>query len=61
MSIDRATLNQRLLDTALFQNCANCVHLEERSNRPSCMKWNATPPAKVIALGCEAWEREVPF
>lgn len=37
--------------SAIYRNCDNCRHMVE--NAPAhCTKFNATPPASVIVVGC---------
>ena len=44
-----------------FQNCLSCVNFNE--TKELCKKWNAKPPARVIAFGCDQYEDvdEIPF
>ena len=43
-----------------FQTCVTCVFFNAEG---ICTKFNSTPPAQVIADGCEAYEDEdiIPF
>lgn len=45
-----------------FKNCLNCLHFTE--NTMYCKRWNARPPARVIAYSCgDAHDdiSEIPF
>ena len=40
--------------------CVHCRHFDEPSEL--CMMWNAKPPARTIAFGCEAFDPDaIPF
>lgn len=45
----------------LHQSCLSCVTFREESEW--CVKYNARPPARVIAYGCPGYfdEEEIPF
>ena len=40
-------------------NCVDCLHFDEKNE--TCTKWNARPPARVIAFGCDNFEEDIPF
>lgn len=41
------------------KTCINCEHFSE--DHEICNRWNARPPARVIAFGCEAYTDKIPF
>ena len=41
------------------KNCINCINFKETGE--VCTKYNARPPARTIAQGCEAHEFDIPF
>lgn len=41
------------------KTCLNCERFTEAAEL--CGKWNARPPARVIATGCEDHVDEIPF
>lgn len=45
----------------LVQTCITCTEFNEQSE--FCRKYNARPPARVIAYGCPSYfnEEEIPF
>jgi len=45
-----------------FQTCITCINWTTGSS-PMCMKFNAVPPATIIADGCEHYQDEdsIPF
>lgn len=44
----------------LKRTCLNCSHFDEPSE--ACRKYdNQRPPARIIALGCDGHEDEIPF
>lgn len=46
--------------SGLPRACWSCAFYSTAKN--CCQKWDATPPADVLPVGCEAWtEEEVPF
>lgn len=59
----RADLNQRIKDmieaARLYHSCVSCQHFSEE--KELCCLFNARPPARVIAFGCERWMEEPPF
>lgn len=48
--------------SAIFKNCDNCRHMSE-DGPAHCSKFNATPPAAVIVVGCDDHDdkEDVPF
>ena len=48
--------------SAIFRNCDNCRHMTEQG-AAFCSKFNATPPASVIVVGCDQHDdkEDVPF
>lgn len=46
--IDRAT-----------RTCLNCEYFDEPNEL--CGKWNARPPARIIATGCADHQDDIPF
>lgn len=46
----------------IFRNCDNCRHMAEQG-AAFCSKFNATPPASVIVVGCDQHDdkEDVPF
>jgi hypothetical protein len=53
----RAAIREEL-DRAT-RTCLNCERFTEATE--TCGKWNARPPARVIAAGCEDHVDEIPF
>lgn len=48
--------------SVIYKNCDNCIHMSE--NGPAfCSKFNATPPASVIVVGCDQHDdkEDIPF
>lgn len=41
------------------RSCINCEHFNEE--KELCSMFNARPPARIIALGCEHHIDEIPF
>jgi DNA repair protein RadD len=55
-----ATLPPIAPPSGLPRACWSCAFYSSAKN--CCEKWDATPPADVLPVGCEAWtEEEVPF
>jgi len=48
--------------SAMFRNCDNCFHMSEQGPA-HCSKFNATPPASVIVVGCDQHDdkEDIPF
>lgn len=48
--------------SAMFRNCDNCRHMVE-DGPALCTKYNMTPPASVIVVGCDEHDdkEEIPF
>ena len=48
--------------SAIYKNCDNCRHMAEQG-APVCSKFNATPPASVIVVGCDEHDdkEDIPF
>lgn len=48
--------------SAIYKNCDNCRHMAEQG-AAHCSKFNATPPASVIVVGCNEHDdkEDVPF
>lgn len=40
-------------------NCVNCLHFE--SDTQQCRLVGRMPPPKVVIVGCEYWDEEIPF
>lgn len=55
----RADNQKAQVDNFLWQCCPNCFQWDDKAEQ--CGKWNMKPPAKVILLGCEDWEVDIPF
>lgn len=58
LTIDLASM----LPEQIVKSCLTCDNFDEPSE--ICKKFNARPPAKVIAFGCEGYcniEEEIPF
>lgn len=58
-------LNKWFVETGpsnLYKNCDNCRHMVE-GGPAFCTKFNATPPASVIVVGCPDHDdkEEIPF
>ena len=54
------TMPQKLAPQLLPRACWSCVHYSDV--KKCCEKWEATPPADVLPIGCDEWEEEaVPF
>lgn len=57
---DPEVKNQRSEAThLLLRTCVTCEKFDLQSE--TCKQWNARPPAKVIAYGCDAYLEEIPF
>lgn len=41
------------------RTCLNCEHFDEPNEL--CRKWDARPPARIIATGCADHQDEIPF
>ncbi len=52
-------LQKKLEETYVVQQCTNCDHFDLDGNR--CEKYNATPPARVVVIGCDQWAPDIPF
>jgi hypothetical protein len=44
---------------ALTKNCVSCEFFDQ--NKEFCNLHKAKPPAKVIVIGCDKYENEIPF
>jgi hypothetical protein len=49
-----------------WQTCLNCLHRDPSLTAATdtdvrCNRFNAKPPASVIAVGCFEWTEEIPF
>lgn len=55
----RATLQKELQDKQIIKNCVNCDDFDTKQN--ICKRYNATPPATTIVIGCPTWVPEIPF
>jgi len=42
-----------------WRTCLNCEHWG--TLKGICNKFEATPPLKVVVVGCQVWEGEIPF
>ena len=51
--------HDRMLTAGIFPSCINCLEFNQLSGK--CMKYNATPPAAIIARSCADWEMYIPF
>lgn len=56
VAIDKAI--RAAIDSA-SKSCLNCIHFNEKSEL--CGRCNQRPPARIIVLGCEQHEDEIPF
>lgn len=57
---DDPQFKQRQRNAALLmRTCVTCDFFDEDTEQ--CRKWNARPPAKVIAYGCDQYLEEIPF
>jgi hypothetical protein len=45
--------------SGVIRTCLNCANGCEDSGK--CIKYGIVPPMRVIAVGCEVWELEIPF
>jgi hypothetical protein len=53
-------LLDRLLGNDTIHSCLNCARFAHNTN--TCLKWEQTPPAKVIVYSCgSGWEPDIPF
>lgn len=43
----------------VYRNCLTCRHFVEAME--TCGEFNARPPARIIAYGCEKHSNEIPF
>lgn len=50
---------ENAVQTLKWTCCPNCEHWKTDANK--CGKFNALPPALVIATGCEEWAPDLPF
>lgn len=58
-----------IIESGNITTCTNCEHWAERTvigeedlvEVQFCRKWDMTPPAKVIVVGCENWSHAIPF
>lgn len=65
----RAEAKEVLVDVILgalnklecVKSCVNCIYFNEKIEH--CTKWNARPPARTIAFGCESYQDdlEIPY
>lgn len=55
----RIALQKELQNQQIIKNCVNCDDFDTGQN--ICKKFNATPPATVIVVGCEHWVPDIPF
>ncbi len=50
----------RALHAGVIRSCVNCLNFTAATEGCD-LASGARPPAKVIALGCDAWENDIPF
>lgn len=43
----------------LLRTCLTCDTFNEETE--TCRKWNAKPPARIIAYGCDEYIEDIPF
>jgi hypothetical protein len=43
----------------LYRSCITCTRFDEPNEQ--CQLYQQRPPARVIAMGCEAYDEEPPF
>lgn len=48
----------RALNAGVIRSCVNCMNFHGEGCD---LAQGQRPPAKVIALGCESWEHDIPF
>lgn len=48
----------RALNAGVLRSCVNCLQFH---NEGCDLASGERPPAKVIALGCDSWEYDIPF
>ena len=41
------------------RTCINCIHFNEPTEQ--CRLFKARPPARIIALGCDEYQDQIPF
>lgn len=51
--------HDKMLTAGVFPSCVNCLEFNQLSDK--CMKYNAKPPAAIIARSCPEWEMYIPF
>lgn len=55
----REAFQRRMIHAGHWQTCLNCANFNQHEER--CLKFNARPPAMIIATGCKDWKDEIPF
>lgn len=49
--------------SVIFKTCENCRHMTENDEPAFCKRFNMTPPARIIMVGCGEHDdkEEIPF
>lgn len=50
---------EELSNRGLLRHCGNCEHANFEENK--CALFNATPPMRVVVVGCGHWTIYLPF
>ncbi len=57
--VDRGVITTALTNANVYRNCLTCTYFVEHMEM--CERFNARPPARIIAYGCEKHSDEIPF
>lgn len=52
-------LKQLIEEARLYRSCITCDHFVEITEQ--CGMFKSRPPARVIAMGCDYYQEEIPF
>lgn len=55
----KRNMQQAMVNSFTWECCLNCD--QWRTSDDKCGKYDATPPIKVITIGCVDWECNIPF
>lgn len=62
---DVKRLTEKLHREGLIHSCLTCVNFREKADENGvaeiCTLYDVSPPARVIAYGCDSWEDNIPF